>query len=617
VPALRSLRAALARLNTGVFDLPAAELVAVNRWLAFTRVLTVVLLIAFSVAMKLALLPDLRLAWVLGPCLAELTLAALYRRWLATGRALGLLIYTQFAVDIVLVTVALAGMPEVPPQFHFLYLLMIVPCSLFSPLCGLVMVALASAAHVVLAVRATGDAGMLDLVAPVFLFLLVANQSRFYSRRLAEKNREAQDAAVVAASLLGVARALATEPTSGSVLQRLTELARELVGARWSCVVARDAGGGRIRIMGLASRTGLLDEEIKSVEFPPAVFERVLAIGGEDGCVAVRSADESPLPRGLHERWAIGPFLVGVLQRAGAPFGLLLVGQDDLESAFRPVARRLVAGMADQAVLALENARLLDELRAASTLKSEFIGTMSHELRSPLNAIIGYTDMLREDAGTPGEPPPDERRALLGRVRVHSLQLLEMIEATLDVSRLEAGRLPVQVAAVDLEELVADLRAGIPPHWIRAGVALVWQVRGPLDVAETDAGKLKMIVRNLVHNALKFTEAGRVSVRIELEHEAHGTGDGHAATLSIAVRDTGVGIGAEQMPVVFEMFRQGDGSDSRRHGGVGLGLYIVRRLVHALGGTVQVESAAGKGSCFTVTVPVRLASARHALAAHG
>jgi signal transduction histidine kinase len=292
---------------------------------------------------------------------------------------------------------------------------------------------------------------------------------------------------------------------------------------------------------------------------------------------------------------------------------MLLLGQDDPATAFNPTTARLLSGIAHQTVLALDNARLVEELRAASTLKSEFIGTMSHELRSPLNAIIGYTDLLRDEARESGDDP---RAALrddtLARVRFYALQLLEMIQATLDVSRLEAGRLPLHAVPVDLDAFVAELRAGIPEYWGKEGVALEWSVPANLPVVTLDGPKLVTVVRNLVHNALKFTERGRVVVHAALEVTAGENGAAPVEQLVVTVTDTGVGIPREQLGVVFEMFRQADGSDSRRHGGVGLGLYIVMRLTQALGGTVRVESVDGDGSTFTVTVPVRVVGATSA-----
>jgi signal transduction histidine kinase len=406
-----------------------------------------------------------------------------------------------------------------------------------------------------------------------------------------------------------VVRALATETTSGSLLQKVTELARTLTGGTWACTIVRDPATGKYRVMGISSRSGKMDEEIKSVAFRAEGFDAVLARLPADRCVAVRSPADSPIPAVLSARWLVGPFYGAALRRGEEPLGMMLIGQDDPTTAFQPTTDRLLAGIAHQTVLALDNARLVDELRAASSLKSEFIGTMSHELRSPLNAIIGYTDLLADDAASAGDDDAPMRRDTLSRVRFYALQLLEMIQATLDVSRLEAGRLPLHATPTDLGAFMDELRTGMPEYWNKPGVDLEWSVAHDLPVVELDAPKLVTVVRNLVHNALKFTERGRVAVHLRLEHPhpTHPTAIGDQVVVTVS--DSGVGIPREQLGVVFEMFRQADGSDSRRHGGVGLGLYIVKRLTQALGGTVRVESTPGEGSTFTVAVPVQIAGA--------
>jgi signal transduction histidine kinase len=226
-----------------------------------------------------------------------------------------------------------------------------------------------------------------------------------------------------------------------------------------------------------------------------------------------------------------------------------------------------------------------------------------------LNAIIGYTDLLRDEAvAATDDPLAAARDKTLARVRFYSLQLLEMIQATLDVSRFEAGRLPLRNATTDLGAFMAEVRAGIPEYWHKPEVALLWSVPTDLPVVELDAPKLETVVRNLVQNALKFTEHGRVLIRVRMQVAHPESGSATTDQLVVTVTDTGVGIPPEQLGVVFEMFRQVDGSDSRRHGGVGLGLYIVMRLTQALGGGVGVESTPDHGSTFTITVPVQAAA---------
>jgi len=219
------------------------------------------------------------------------------------------------------------------------------------------------------------------------------------------------------------------------------------------------------------------------------------------------------------------------------------------------------------------------------------MATMSHELRTPLNVIIGYTEMLRDGAVgalTGGQSELIERLDTRGR------ELLDLVEATLQVNRLEVGRDNVNSTPIPLAELVRALdvsTAGLPRP---ADVSFEWRLpEEPAAMIRTDRAKLALVVRNLVGNAFKFTTAGKVEVRLALSRDV----------LAIEVEDTGIGIAADQVPIIFDMFRQVDGSETRRHNGVGLGLYIVKQFVTRLGGRIEVESTPGKGSTFRVAFP--------------
>jgi signal transduction histidine kinase len=579
------------------FGLPKSELVGINRWLIVKSCKTLVAILAFMILLRVVALPTLPLGWIAVLCCAALSLAPLYWWWLASGRALEALVYAQFAADLTLITVALASIPELPVLFHMQLLLVIVPCALLSPACGMVMSIGSIVAHLVLVALRVPPPTLVDVLAPIYFYAMVAHQCFFYGRRMHEKTREAESSSTISEALLELARGLAAAPTSTALLQTLATRARDLMHGEWAAVVMRDPIHGTSHIAGLVSRTGTIDDELLSWEFQPGDLpDQLIAVSQRDGFV-----DQGPHPPpSLDQRWRIGPFVASVMRRAGEPIGLLLVGPTAPGATFDPLTRPLLTGIAQQAVLALDNARLLDDVRAASEVKSEFIGAMSHELRSPLHAIIGYTDILEEMAADTGEEAVAERREMLARSKRYSRQLLDLIEATLDLSRLEAGRLPVSATPIPLGPFFADLRDGLPSYWFKTAVAFEWDVPPVLPAAWIDARKILTIVRNLVHNALKFTEAGRVTVRVRIDE------GGVRATCSIVVSDTGMGIAPHLLPVVFDMFRQGDGSDSRRHEGVGLGLHIAKRLVDLLGGTIAVDSEVGRGTTFAVTMPLRL-----------
>jgi PAS domain S-box-containing protein len=234
------------------------------------------------------------------------------------------------------------------------------------------------------------------------------------------------------------------------------------------------------------------------------------------------------------------------------------------------------------------------ELEQASALKSQFLANMSHEFRTPLNAILGYTHMLLNNVtGQVTEP----QRKSLTRIDSNSRHLLALINDILDITRIEAGRMPLNATSFGIKELFDEVQAELEPIIKRSNLAVSTKVRGAVPTVRSDRQKVKQIVLNLLSNALKFTPAGSVTMTASY--------DGRAKQVAIAVRDTGVGIPPEDQAKVFEDFRQLDSSPARGYGGTGLGLSICRRLANILGGTIELESTAGNGSTFTLRLPAK------------
>jgi signal transduction histidine kinase len=237
------------------------------------------------------------------------------------------------------------------------------------------------------------------------------------------------------------------------------------------------------------------------------------------------------------------------------------------------------------------------ELEQASAAKSQFLANMSHEFRTPLNAILGYTNMLLQ--GVSGEMTPKQKRNL-ERVDSNGRHLLQVINEILDISRIEAGRMPLNLSDFALPELVQEVMAELDPIVARTTLAVSASLAPEVPALHSDRQKVKQIVLNLLSNALKFTPEGSVQVFAEYELAT--------SMVTISVKDTGIGIAPEDQEKIFEDFQQVDSSPTRPYGGTGLGLSICRRLAAMLGGRVTVQSAPKQGSTFTLHLPLRTRS---------
>ncbi|MCC6554514.1 MAG: response regulator [Polyangiaceae bacterium] len=233
---------------------------------------------------------------------------------------------------------------------------------------------------------------------------------------------------------------------------------------------------------------------------------------------------------------------------------------------------------------------------AASRAKSQFVANMSHELRTPLNAILGYSEMLQEDAEAAGNAP---LAADLKKIQKAGSHLLGLINDVLDLSKIEASKMELHLEEIDLGAVIDEVAAGVRPMIDRQGNTLaVDRPDGPL-LMRADAMRVRQILYNLLSNAAKFTKGGAVRVRAAVE------GVAGREEVRVAVEDEGIGMTPEQQGRLFQSFVQADATMTRRYGGTGLGLVLTRRFAEMMGGTVEVRSEAGKGSTFTVRLPLR------------
>jgi signal transduction histidine kinase len=287
------------------------------------------------------------------------------------------------------------------------------------------------------------------------------------------------------------------------------------------------------------------------------------------------------------------------LLREGVAIGTIVLRRLEVHP-FTDKQIALLKTFADQAVIAIENVRLFQEieeknqqLEAANRHKSEFLARVSHDLRTPLNAIMGFTRIvLRRMEGQ----MPDLQKENLQKVMISSEHLLGLINTLLDLAKIDAGKMEAIADTFRVEEIINMTTATVEPLLKDGRVRIVKDVTPDLPPLKTDRDMLKQILFNLLSNAAKFTEQGEIKVSASREN----------GTLKLAVSDSGIGMKPAALEHIFEEFRQAEKTTASKYGGTGLGLAIVKKFVNLMGGDIVVESEVGKGSKFTITLPMEL-----------
>jgi signal transduction histidine kinase len=388
------------------------------------------------------------------------------------------------------------------------------------------------------------------------------------------------------------------------VLNTLVKSAARLCEAE----IANIAQPGPDGLFHIGATYGLLNENQRDVQaklrLKPSregLIGRVLL---DRGPVHIEDAATDPEYKLSQAQKAFGfRTMLGVpLMREGTPIGVFGVARLSVRP-FTDKQIELLTTFADQAVIAIENVRLFEEIQEksqqlaeASQHKSQFLANMSHELRTPLNAIIGVTEMLREDAEALNQDlEPLDRVLGAGR------HLLALINDILDLSKIEAGRMELNLETFALPPLIDDVVRTIEPLAAKNGNQVVVHCDAEIGTMHADQMRLRQALLNLMSNANKFTEKGTVTIAT---HQGQENGR-NWITLSVA--DTGIGMTAEQMGKLFQEFSQASSTTASKYGGTGLGLVISRRFCQMMGGDITVESEPGRGSTFTIRLPKMVA----------
>jgi signal transduction histidine kinase/DNA-binding response OmpR family regulator len=406
-----------------------------------------------------------------------------------------------------------------------------------------------------------------------------------------------------------VSQALSSTLNLETVLNTIVSRANELAGTDGCTIYEYDEQAAEFQFRA----THNLDEEVFEVARQVPI-RRGEGIAGRMAVtrepvqipdIAVPGAYDGPL-RDVLLRTGSRALLGVPLLREGHLIGGLNVNRKT-PGEFSPEVLELLKTFANQSALAIQNARLFREiedksrqLEVADRHKSEFLANMSHELRTPLNAIIGYSEMLQEDAADLGAEQFTED---LKKINAAGKHLLELINAVLDLSKIEAGKMELYLESFDVAILIRDIAAVIQPLAAKNANRLEVLCPETTGAMRADLTKVRQALFNLLSNACKFTDHGTVTLAVRREVHAD------QEWLRFSVTDTGIGMTSEQLERLFEAFSQADAATTRKYGGTGLGLALSRRLCRMMGGDVTVESESGRGSTFTIRLPAVVAEA--------
>jgi signal transduction histidine kinase len=384
-----------------------------------------------------------------------------------------------------------------------------------------------------------------------------------------------------------------------TVLNTLTVSARRVCAADKGVIFLREGDAYRMR-----ANHGFSQEAVQyALEHPlrpdrGSVTGRV-ALEGKTVHIPDVLADPEYTATGYQKTFGYRTNLGVPLLREGTTIGVFALTRDEMNP-FTDREIELVTTFADQAVIAIENVRLFDEIQdksrqlaEASAHKSRFLANMSHELRTPLNAILGYTELIQDSVYG---APPEKMVAVLDRISRNGKHLLGLINDVLDLSKIEAGQLVLALNDYSLKDVVHGVYGAVETLAASKNLAFKVELAPNLPAGRGDERRLTQVLLNLVGNAIKFTDKGGITIKASAADGAY----------NLAVRDTGPGISEADQQKLFQEFQQADNSITKSKGGTGLGLAISKRIIEMHGGRIWVESRPGQGSTFSLTLPIKV-----------
>lgn len=448
--------------------------------------------------------------------------------------------------------------------------------------------------------------------------VVAVENARMHTR--AEENlRTLENRARRLASINRLATIVNTSLSQEEILNSAAELLTDLFQVNHCGIVRFDTSGETGYVVAEYPRTGLVGQPVirRGSRFYEKATLRMMTenhpvILNFSNMDELLDADEAG--RRTMEHIGARAILIAPMLAHGRMLGSIGLDSFDPEHVFSQEDSETLLTIAAQIALAIRNAELYEQAVAANRLKSEFLANVSHELRTPLNAIIGYSELLL--SGLYGDLNTKQHDRL-NRVFKSGQNLLDIINDILDLSKIEAGRMELDIMELDIGMITRDAASTIAAQCEALNLELRLEIAADLPAIKADPQRIRQILVNLLGNAVKFTPKGGIYVRAWVtEIIRNVTADGvvfppddnlpDGVWLVISVRDTGIGIRAEDRRIIFDAFRQADGSSIREYQGTGLGLAITERLVAMHGGHIRLESEVGTGSTFYVLLPTGL-----------